>query len=161
MACDRVVSLVKELDELIVILHKILNIKIMQAKLFIEKVGEVIRVLEMEGPSTLSDQLAEDTALLALPIGDCVRRTGVLTSLSIDIMSIRPVWGRKLLGDVPELVKQIGLNANKLEKFLNESDLYNSWEDLRHNLALLPSRQAARGSASFLSRTQRYHELFP
>ncbi|XP_027100708.1 uncharacterized protein [Coffea arabica] len=46
--------------------------------------------------------------------------------------------------EAPELVEQIGLNENKLEKFLDESDFYNSWEDLRHNSALLPCREAVR-----------------
>ncbi|CDP00685.1 unnamed protein product [Coffea canephora] len=76
MANDEILSLlVEEVDELITILRKILNIKVLQAKLFIEKVGEVIRVLETEGPPTLPDQLVEDIAPLALPVGDFARRT--------------------------------------------------------------------------------------
>ncbi|XP_027152465.1 uncharacterized protein LOC113752555 [Coffea eugenioides] len=145
MADDEIVSLLKEVDGLTTILRKILNIKVLQAKLFIEKVGEVIRVLEMDGPRTLPDQLLEDIAPLALPIGDFVRRTKPqITSPSYDEyrMNIRHGWERMLSREVPELVEQIGLNENKLEKFLDESDFYNSWEDLRHNLALLPCRDA-------------------
>ncbi|CDP00689.1 unnamed protein product [Coffea canephora] len=146
MANDEVVyTLVEEVDELTTILRKILNIKVLQAKLFIEKVGEVIRVLEMEGPPTLPDQLLEDIAPLALPIGDFVRRTKPqITSPSYDEyrVNIGLGWERMLSREVPELVEQIGLNENKLEKFLDESDFYSSWEDLRHNLALLPCRDA-------------------
>nr|XP_027096193.1 uncharacterized protein LOC113716091 [Coffea arabica] len=147
MADDEIVSLLKEVDELTTILRKILNIKILQAKFFIEKVGEVIRVLEMEGPPTLPVQLVEDIAPLALPIGDFARRTGLLiTSPSYNDYrkNIRHGWERMLSREVPELVEQIGLNENKLEKFLDESDFYNSWEDLRHNSALLPCRGAVR-----------------
>nr|XP_027099927.1 uncharacterized protein LOC113719096 isoform X1 [Coffea arabica] len=145
MAYDDVVYLSVEVDELTTILRKILNIKVLQAKLFIEKVGEVIRVLEMEGPPTLPDQLLEDIAPLALPIGDFARRTKLqITSPLYDEyrMNIRHGWERMLSREVPELVQQIGLNENKLEKFLDESDFYNSWEDLRHNSALLPCRDA-------------------
>ncbi|XP_027096304.1 uncharacterized protein [Coffea arabica] len=146
MANDEVVSLLVMVDKLIFILHKILNIKILQAKLFIEKVGEVIRVLEMEGPPTLPDQLLEDVAPLALPIRDFVRRTGLLDLPSIGeyAMNFHDGWGRKLPKEVRELVEQMGLNENKLEKFLGESDFYNYWEDLRHNVALLPCREAVR-----------------
>ncbi|XP_027096301.2 uncharacterized protein [Coffea arabica] len=146
MAYDDVVYLlVEEVDELTTILGKILNIKVLQAKLFIEKVVEVIRVLEMEGPPTLPDQLVEDIAPLALPVGDFARRTKLLiTSPLYDEyrMNIRRGWERMLSREVPELVEQIGLNENKLEKFLDESDFYSSWEDLRHNSAFLPCRDA-------------------
>ncbi|XP_027096843.1 uncharacterized protein [Coffea arabica] len=148
MANDEVVyMLVEEVNELTTILIKILNIKVLQAKLFIEKVGEVIRVLEMEGPPTLPDQLVEDIAPLALPVGDFARRTKLLiTSPLYDEYrkNIRHGWERMLSREVPELVEQIGLNENKLEKFLDESDFYNSWEDLCHNSALLPCREAVR-----------------
>ncbi|CDP00686.1 unnamed protein product [Coffea canephora] len=146
MANDEIVSLlVEEVDELITIVHKILNIKVLQAKLFIEKVGEVIRILEMEGPPTLPDQLVEDIAPLALPIGDFARRTKLLITSPLHDeyrVNIGLGWERMLSREVPELVEQIGLNENKLEKFLDESDFYNSWEDLRHNSALLPCRDA-------------------
>ncbi|CDP21315.1 unnamed protein product [Coffea canephora] len=148
MANDEVVcTLVEEVDELTTILRKILNIKVLQAKLFIEKVVEVIRVLEMEGPPTLPDQLVEDIAPLALPIGDFARRTKLqITSPLYDEyrVNIGLGWERMLSREVPELVEQIGLNENKLEKFLDESDFYSSWEDLRHNSALLPCREAVR-----------------
>nr|XP_027098684.1 uncharacterized protein LOC113717998 isoform X1 [Coffea arabica] len=149
MAYDDVVYLlVEEVDELVTILRKILNIKVLQATLFIEKVVEVIRVLEMEGPPTLPDQLVEDIAPLALPIGDFARRTKPqITSPSYDEyrMNIRDgCWEQMLSREVPELVEQIGLNENKLEKYLDESDFYNSWEDLRHKSALLPCREAVR-----------------
>ncbi|XP_027096194.1 uncharacterized protein [Coffea arabica] len=146
MADDEIVSLVKQVDKLVIILHKLLNIKTLQAKLVIEKIGEVIGVLEMEGPPTLPDQLEKDIATLALPIGDFVQRTELLNSSSNGeyMMNIHQCWGRKLSSEVRELVEQIGLNENKLEKFLDESDYYNSWKDLRHNLALLPYRVAVR-----------------
>ncbi|XP_027154657.1 uncharacterized protein LOC113754446 [Coffea eugenioides] len=149
VANDEIVSLlVEEVDELTTILRKILDIKVLQAKLFIEKVGEVIRILEMEGPPTLLDQLVEDIAPLALPIGDFARRTKLLITSPLYDEVIRVNiglgWERMLSREVPELVEQIGLNENKLEKFLDESDFYNSWEDLRHNSALLPCREAVR-----------------
>ena len=62
-----------------------------------------------------------------------------------------------------EIVEQIGLIGNKLEKFLDETDLYNSWEDLCNNLSFLPAREAVRAlleaSQGFKDAINFFHEV--
>ncbi|KAL3510693.1 hypothetical protein ACH5RR_030094 [Cinchona calisaya] len=147
MACDEVFSLVEELHHLLHIPLKILNIKKLQARLFIEKIDEVLKILEMEGTPILQDQLVEGIVPLALPIGGFVQgpRLRLVRSCAEYIMTTQYGWGGKLTREVPEIVEQVGLIEDKLEKFLDETDFYNFWEDLRKKLvALTPSREAVR-----------------
>lgn len=146
MAYAKVVLLEEELDYLIHIPFRLLVIRNLQAKLFIEKVGEIQRILETEGTPNLLDQLLEEVVTLALPIGDFIQGPGLqlLQSNIESIMTTRCCWGGKLSREVSEIVEQLGLIENKLEKFLDETDLYNSWEDLRNNLSFVQSREAVR-----------------
>lgn len=146
MAYAKVVLLEEELDYLIHIPFRLLVIRNLQAKLFIEKVGEIQRILETEGTPNLLDQLLEEVVTLALPIGDFIQGPGLqlLQSNVVYIMTTRCRWGGELSREVSEIVEQLGLIENKLEKFLDETDLYNSWEDLRNNLSFVQSREAVR-----------------
>ncbi|KAL3510689.1 hypothetical protein ACH5RR_030090 [Cinchona calisaya] len=154
MAYGELIILRKELSNLSHILHKIVDIKKFQAKLFIKKVGEVMRILEMEGTPCFPDQLVEDVVTLAEPpIEDFVQEKLALWMVEYhipkfydnNIMSTEYRSGEKSEREVPKIVEQIGLIENKLAKFLDETDLYNNWKDLRNNLVvLLPSREAVR-----------------
>ncbi|KAL3510688.1 hypothetical protein ACH5RR_030089 [Cinchona calisaya] len=136
MAHGELVILRDELRNLSRILHKIVDLKNFQAELFIEKVGEVMRILEMEGTPCLPDQLVEDIVTLAeLPIEDFVHGQPGFQMVEYSVPTV----------EVLEIVEEIGLIENKLEKFLDETDLYNVWDDLRNNLAaLLPCREVVR-----------------
>ncbi|KAL3510690.1 hypothetical protein ACH5RR_030091 [Cinchona calisaya] len=100
----------------------------------------------MERTPNLPDQLVEEIVPLALPIENFVQEPGLKIIRSNAIMTTDYGWGGNLKREVPEIVEQIGLIENKLEKFLDETDFFNTWEDLRKILvlALIPPREAAR-----------------
>ncbi|KAL3501795.1 hypothetical protein ACH5RR_036244 [Cinchona calisaya] len=124
----------------------LLNTKKLQAKLFIEKVGEILRILEMERTTTLPEQEIERILSLALPI-ERVPVQSWLGNLRASnrkyIWTIDDPW--MVLGEVPEIVQQISfITETHLERFLDDTDFYNKREDFRNNLGLLPTREAVR-----------------
>ncbi|KAL3501786.1 hypothetical protein ACH5RR_036235 [Cinchona calisaya] len=146
MAYFEFIFLVMEVNNFLRFALRLLNIKKLQAKLFIEKVDEILKMLGMEGTTTLPEQEVEMILSLALPIEHVPGRPDLRALRSSNANYISTTdnpW--MVLGEVPEIVQQINfIMETQLKKFLDDTDFYNKWEDLRNNLGLLPTREAVR-----------------